>query len=117
MRLLLAIALAGCLLELGSCLMSPSYFASQHKSRCFVPYRDNRHVKMGQQIPAGFTMSSFLDRLELLEEKLAASPGTRPFTPIDMAAFLLRKNTVADLNIVPRYRFLKCTANLTKHFD
>uniref|UniRef100_A0A4D5RWM3 Putative secreted protein n=1 Tax=Ixodes scapularis TaxID=6945 RepID=A0A4D5RWM3_IXOSC len=96
MRVLLAIALAGCLLELGSCLMSPSYFASQHKSRCFVPYRDNRHVKMGQQIPAGFTMSSFLDRLELLEEKLAASPGTRPFTPIDMAAFLLRKFSYYD---------------------
>ncbi|KAG0425940.1 hypothetical protein HPB47_026933 [Ixodes persulcatus] len=96
MRVLLAIVLAGCLLELGSCLMSPSYFASQHKSRCFVPYRDNRHVKMGQQVPAGFTMSSFLDRLELLEEKLATTPGIRPFTPIDMAAFLLRKFSYYD---------------------
>lgn len=91
MRILLAIALAVCLMELGSCLMSQSYFATEYKSRCFVPYRDNKNMKMGQLIPAGFTMSSFLDRLELLEEQMASKFTSNRVEAIDMAALLLRK--------------------------
>lgn len=96
MRILLVIALAGCLVQLGFCLMSESQFASEYKNRCFLPIRDNKHLKMGQLIPAGFTLSSFLDRLELLEEKLPVASNTPRTTAIDMATFLLKKFYYSD---------------------
>ncbi|KAG0438296.1 hypothetical protein HPB47_017068 [Ixodes persulcatus] len=43
--------------------------------------------------------------------------GQEPYLYDRFSFVVLNRNTVADLNIVPRYRFLKCTANLTKHFD
>lgn len=45
---------------------------------------------MGQRIPSGFTMSSFLDKLEMLEEKLAQKRGQTQ-TAIAVAGDLLRE--------------------------
>lgn len=83
-------SLAGCLLELGSCLMAGGAFADAYRFNCFSPFKDNYRLKMGQRIPAGFTMSSFLDKLELLESALATHYSNQPVKAVDMAIFLLR---------------------------
>ncbi|KAK8777368.1 hypothetical protein V5799_029284 [Amblyomma americanum] len=90
MRLLSFLLVTGCLLRVGWCLMDGTQFSEFFKPRCFTPVKDNRHLKMGQMLPAGFTISSFLDKLQLLEQKLAERTGGNPLNAIDMAVYVLR---------------------------
>lgn len=70
--------------------MTGGAFADAYRFNCFSPFKDNYRLKMGQRIPAGFTMSSFLDKLELLESALATHYSNQPVKAVDMAIFLLR---------------------------
>ncbi|KAL1443964.1 hypothetical protein MTO96_030122 [Rhipicephalus appendiculatus] len=90
MRFLLSLLVAGCVLRVGWCLMGPTAFSEMFKPRCFPPVKDNRHLRMGQQLPAGFTMSSFLDKLQILEQKLAERNNGNAVAAIDMAVYMLR---------------------------
>uniref|UniRef100_A0A023G3M3 Putative secreted protein n=1 Tax=Amblyomma triste TaxID=251400 RepID=A0A023G3M3_AMBTT len=90
MRLLSTLLVTACLLHAGWCLMGGTAFSEVFKPRCFPPVKDNRHLKMGQVLPAGFTMSSFLDKLQLLEQKLAERNSAGPLNAIDMAVYVLR---------------------------
>lgn len=85
-----SLLVAGCVLRVGWCLMGPTAFSEVFKPRCFPPVKDNRHLRMGQQLPAGFTMSSFLDKLQILEQKLAERNNGNVVTAVDMAVYMLR---------------------------
>lgn len=90
MRLFLSVLVAGCVLRVGWCLMGPTAFSEVFKPRCFPPVKDNHHLRMGQQLPAGFTMSSFLDKLQILEQKLTERSNGNAVTAVDMAVYMLR---------------------------
>ncbi|KAH6939620.1 hypothetical protein HPB50_019960 [Hyalomma asiaticum] len=79
-----------CVLRVGWCLMGPTAFSEVFKPRCFSPVKDNRHLRMGQQLPAGFTVSSFLDKLQILEQKLAERNNGNVVSAVDMAVYMLR---------------------------
>lgn len=70
--------------------MGGTAFSEVFKPRCFPPLKDSRELKMGQELPAGFTISSFLDRLQLLEHKLAERNPGGPLKVVDMAVYVLR---------------------------
>lgn len=70
--------------------MGGTAFSEVFKPRCFPPLKDSRELKMGQELPAGFTMSSFLDKLQLLETKLAERSPGGPLKAVDMAVYVLR---------------------------
>ncbi|XP_037562278.1 uncharacterized protein LOC119441739 [Dermacentor silvarum] len=90
MRFFLSLLVTGCVLRVGWCLMGSTAFSEVFKPRCFPPIRDNRHLRMGQQLPAGFTMSSFLDKLQILEQRLAERNNGNALTAVDMAVYVLR---------------------------
>ncbi|KAM7300796.1 uncharacterized protein ISCGN_016381 [Ixodes scapularis] len=81
--------------------------------------RENLHGRSVTGVPCRRFKGAVAKRA-LTPVKLAAMPSTSTYGGILERPLQGRGqlgNTVADLNIVPRYRFLKCTANLTKHFD
>lgn len=89
MKFLLSLVVTGSVLHVGCCLMGSTAFSEFFKPRCFPSFKDNVHLKMGQQLPLGFTVSSFLDKLQVLEQKLAER-YSNPVTAVDMAVYLLR---------------------------
>lgn len=89
MKLLLSLVVTASMLHMGCCLMGSTAFSEYFKPRCFPSFKDNVHLKMGQQLPLGFTVSSFLDKLQILEQKLAERLSNQ-VTAVDMAVYLLR---------------------------
>lgn len=89
MRISLALALtACCLLPVGG-WMERTKFAESYREPCFSPTRGPHSLVMGQRIPFGFTVSGFLDKVELLEEKLASETGAQD--AVRTAGYILRQ--------------------------
>ncbi|XP_064456701.1 uncharacterized protein LOC135367388 [Ornithodoros turicata] len=90
MKTVLTLLWLGCLLGLGHSTLTGPAFARKYRNLCFGEVRDGHVIKMGQRLPSGFTISSFLDKLEVLEEKLEENPKEKFKGAVQVAAYIIK---------------------------